>query len=201
MSNKSLKKRTLNKDSSDYNVSSGSDSLSESSSSNVTYSEETLHDKCDFNENNMIKLQRIPGDTRDLRNIIYKKINDKIGVGRYACHDLYIMTYNGYANASDICDKMFSAKIDVMAWSSKSYNKDMINGIAQVLEINEAKLMHKIEGCGRFDGVYVHPVLLSQIVMSVSPTSIIKASDIISASIIKDTIIDRMIEEDRRRGF
>ncbi|AEX61949.1 putative KilA-N domain-containing protein [Megavirus courdo7] len=71
-------------------------------------------------------------DDNDLRNVIYKDLNDDFSVGRLGDFDVIFMRKNGYVNATNLCK---NTKKEFYHWKENSYSKELIQGLKRYTKL------------------------------------------------------------------
>lgn len=98
----------------------------------------------------------------DVRNIIFKNINDKFAYGKLGVFDVIIMKSNGYINATKLCK---DAKKEFFHWKENKFSKELIKNLGSFLGITKKEIMIIITGGNniKIRGTYVHPTLITHV--------------------------------------
>jgi len=92
---------------------------------------------------------------KDIREVIYRKIDDRYSYGEYFDFKLIIDTKTGYVNASNLCKRGNKRYVD---WSILDKSKEYITFVSNKEHIPENNLIHRVAGGNntKIRGTYVH---------------------------------------------
>jgi translation initiation factor 2 alpha subunit (eIF-2alpha) len=111
----------------------------------------------------------------NLSHIIFIDIDEEYGYGTYAGFKIIIMKENNYFNSSKLC-KDYNK--DYNNWLKN--NRELINKVGISIEINTKKYD------GMINGIYLHDLLLPNILSWISTEFEIKINKIVNNFIIND---------------
>nr|WBF70308.1 ankyrin repeat protein [Megavirus caiporensis] len=115
-------------------------------------------------------------DDNDLRNVIYKDLNDEYSVGRLGDFDVIFMRKNGYVNATNLCK---NTKKEFYHWKENQFAKELMQGLKSSPGMSREPLILKnMKGAYTTRGTYVHPELIIHIASWCSIEYALKVSKI-----------------------
>lgn len=161
-------------------------------------------------------------DGKDIRGIIFEKINDTFSKGMYAGFIVLIMNKNGYVNVTKMCKDIFveckkinkdAKEKEFRKWKALDTTKELINTVSSAGQILPAELFITFtSGHIISRGTYVHPDLVPHIASWASPTIAIKISKIVNEYFsnderkrqrellkIKDDKIDELLQKQKKQ--
>jgi hypothetical protein len=123
----------------------------------------------------------------NIKEIIFKKINDKYSYGKYGSFNVIMMIDNGYINATKLCEKVDK---EFRHWKENKSANEIIDELTKTSGIEKQKLMIITTGnvLGKIKGTYVHPDLIPQIASWASPRFAIKVSKIVNEYFAKKAL-------------
>ena len=110
----------------------------------------------------------------DIRNVIFKDINDDYAWGKYGNFKVIMMKENGYINATKLCAEATTKngnKKELKHWKANTDTKVIMDEISFEVGIPHDQLSITITG-GKLTiirGTYVHPMLITPIANWISP--------------------------------
>ena len=114
----------------------------------------------------------------DCKEIVFEKINDDYGYGKYGEFEVIIDLKTGYINATKLCKYGGKRFRD---WLKNSESKNLVQEFTNCLGIPKEKLLQTRTGVpNNLRGTYVHPDLIPHIASWVSPRFCIMISRIIN---------------------
>jgi hypothetical protein len=138
----------------------------------------------------------------DIRNIIFKDIDDKYAYGKLGNFKVMLMKKNGYINATKLCKDATNlckdAKKDFFHWKENKNAKELITELKSSLGIPRELLILKImKGDYITRGTYVHPQLIIHIASWCSPKYALQVSNIVIKYHAKQAIEekDRLLQK------
>jgi len=141
---------------------------------------------------------------KDIRNIIFKDINEDYAWGKYGDFKVIIMKENGYINVTKLCSMVTNKNGKVKEfrkWKETDISKNLIEEISNVARIPAAEILVTVPTgpkkltCIR--GTYAHSDLIPHIAAWASPVFAIKISKIVNEYYTKKVIKakDKLIEK------
>ena len=129
---------------------------------------------------------------KNIKNIIFRNINENYSVGKYGDFRVIIMRENGYINATKLCaDAMINNNIkkEFKEWLKNDNSKMLIKEISLSTNIPSNKLVKTLRNASDgIKGTYVHPDLIPHIVSWASPQFAMKISEIVNKYLIKKAL-------------
>jgi hypothetical protein len=129
-------------------------------------------------------------DKKDIRNIIFKEINDDFSYGKYGNFSVILMKKNGYVNATKLCN---SGGKKLIHWNENKSTGNLLSTLSKITNIPKHKLTIFIKGNNKskISGIYVHPKLICPIAQWISSEFTFKVSDIVDEYIIKEATAEK----------
>ena len=130
---------------------------------------------------------------KDIRNIIFKDINEDYAWGKYGDFKVIIMKENGYINATKICNDVhtkYGKKKEFKHWKSNKDATELMAEISSSVDLPTDDLMLTITG-GKITsirGTYAHPDLIPHIASWASPAFAVRVSKIVNEYYTKKVI-------------
>ena len=135
---------------------------------------------------------------KDIRNIIFKDINDDYAWGKYGNFKVIMMKENGYINATKLCsDAMVQtgSKKPFKNWKANSNTKELIDVISSDIEISASELLIPITTSSKnltiIRGTYSHPDLIPHIASWASVQFAVKVSKIVNEYFTKKVLKEK----------
>ena len=130
---------------------------------------------------------------KDIRNIIFKDINEDYAWAKYGDFKVIMMKENGYINATKLCsDAMIQtgSKKPFKNWKANSNTKELIDVISAPAEISAGDLFITITGgkLTEIRGTYVHPELIPFVASWASVQFAVKVSKIVNEYFTKKVL-------------
>jgi hypothetical protein len=129
-------------------------------------------------------------DETNIKNIIFKKIDDKFSYGKYGQFSVILMNKNGYVNATKLCN-MGGKKL--MHWNENKTSDNLLYTLSKITNIPKDELTIIVHGDNKsiVRGTYVHPKLICPIAQWISSEFTFKVSDIVDEYFIKEAIEEK----------
>lgn len=98
----------------------------------------------------------------DVRNIIFKEINNNFAYGKLKEFKVILMIKNGYINASKLC---LDGGKKLKHWLENNNSKKLIDDFGKILGLTRDELLIKVNGgrLTKISGTYVHSNLITHI--------------------------------------
>jgi hypothetical protein len=126
---------------------------------------------------------------QDIRNIIFKDINEDYAWGKYGDIKVIIMKDNGYINITHMVHQANPNK-RMHDWSRGKNSVELLNEVSTDAEISSDDLLIQISG-GKITiirGTYAHPDLVPHIASWASPKFAVKVSKIVNEYFAKEAL-------------
>jgi len=178
-----------------YNDSEDNDFYNHTDTENTSENEEEEEDQNEDIFRNSPKILD-KDDGKDIRGIIFEKINDTFSKGMYAGFVVLIMNKNGYVNVTKLCKNIFiehkkifndAKEKEFRHWKLLDNAKELIEAISEpVRNPTNSVIVSITTGTNDLRGTYVHPDLVPHIASWASPTIAIKISKIVNEYFAND---------------
>lgn len=114
---------------------------------------------------------------KDISNICFEDIDEKFQSVNFCGFKVILMKKNGYINATKLCQAASCRRFS--NWIRCAQTAELIKAASKSTKISTSKLMVMIQGGKNttISGTYVHPILITQIALWISPEFAIKISN------------------------
>jgi hypothetical protein len=128
-------------------------------------------------------------EDQELKNIIFKKINEEFSYGKYGKFTVVMMNKNCYINATHLCNE---GDVKFKDWSRNATSQNLLKSLSKLVNIDKDELLiGRNKNCGfKYRGTYAHPKLIPHIASWISSDFAFKVSDIVNKY-----ISDRKLKE------
>lgn len=116
-------------------------------------------------------------DDKDIGNICFEDIDENFQYCNFNGVKVILMKKNGYINATKLCQAVSGRRFS--NWLRCTQTNELIKAASKSTKISTSKLMVMIYGGKNttISGTYVHPILITQIALWISPEFAIKISN------------------------
>ena len=98
----------------------------------------------------------------DIRECMYKKINNKFAYAKLGKFNVIMLRKNGFINATKLCN---SANKKLIHWMENKNSKEMIVAFSKLLNMDRDQIITRVNGGKNtiISGTYMHPDLIIQV--------------------------------------